>query len=197
MPSTTRIRSNPGFTLLEVLVGLSIMAVIVAVAFTGLSIGIDSWRRGTRKIEELDQRFAVERLLQRQIGTAIPGPFQGSNNQPFQGSNNQLSFMSGYSKANGAGHPVWVKYAGDEKDLLYSETSAAEYVANLPTAEVTQRFQGTYPVAFRYLYMMPNKQAEWVNQTNLSTQDLPLAIRVEIAGDTLTVPVPRPKVSTP
>jgi hypothetical protein len=165
------------------------MGVIVAVAFTGLSIGIDSWRRGTRKIEELDQRYAIERLLQRQIGTAIPGPFQGSNNQ--------LSFMSGYSRANGAGHPVWVKYAGNEKDLLYSETSAAEYVPDHPTGEVTQQFQGIYPVAFRYLYLMPNKQAEWINQTNLSTQDPPLAIRVEIAGDALTVPVPRPKVSQP
>ena len=39
-------RNKRGFTLIEVLVSLTIMALITGVAFAGLSIGIDSWRRG-------------------------------------------------------------------------------------------------------------------------------------------------------
>ena len=88
-PLTPSNHSNPGFTLLEVLVSLVIMALITTVAFAGLSIGIDSWRRGTRKIDELDRRFAIERLFQRQIALADPKLFRGNNHQ--------LEFISGYS----------------------------------------------------------------------------------------------------
>src|SRR5436853_7547543 len=96
-----RSHGNRGFTLLEVLVSLTIMALITSVAFAGLSIGIDSWHRGSRKIDELDRRFALERVIQRQIATA---------NQIFRGDRDQLEFSTTYSLANGSGDPVWVKY---------------------------------------------------------------------------------------
>ena len=88
-----RYRSNRGFTLIEVLLSLTIMALITGVAFAGLSIGMDSWERGSRKIEELDRRFSVERLIQRQLPLAVPGQFVGRSNE--------LEFISTYSLANG------------------------------------------------------------------------------------------------
>ncbi|HYR44177.1 MAG TPA: hypothetical protein VER98_14200, partial [Terriglobia bacterium] len=144
----------------------------------GLSIGIDSWRRGTRKIDELDRRFAIERLFQRQIASA--------NANLFRGNNHQLEFMSGYSIANGSGHQVWVKYVSEANDLLYSETSIAEYVPDHPTEEFTRRFQTSSPISFRYLYVMSNNQLEWMND---SVQSLPSAVRVQVSGDILVIPV--------
>src|SRR2546423_8471650 len=94
-------RGSDGFTLLEVLVSLTIMALITSVAFAGLSIGIDSWHRGSRKIDELDRRFALERVIQRQIATA---------NQIFRGDRDQLEFSTTYSLANVSGDPEWVTY---------------------------------------------------------------------------------------
>src|SRR6266699_4371487 len=104
-------RNNNGFTLLEVLVSLAIMAMITTVAFTGLSVGIDSWHRGSRMIDELDRRFAIERAVQRQIALA---------DHVFHGDRDQLEFSTSYSLSNGAGDPVWVKYVLEDKDLLYS-----------------------------------------------------------------------------
>src|SRR5438132_9250405 len=108
-----RSRVNRGFTLLEVLVSLTIMALITSVAFAGLSIGIDSWHRGSRKIDELDRRFALERVLQRQIA---------QTDHVIRGDRDQLEFSTTYSLANGSGDPVWVKYVLEGNDLLYSET---------------------------------------------------------------------------
>jgi prepilin-type N-terminal cleavage/methylation domain-containing protein len=181
------IRSKQGFTLLEVLVSLVIMALITTVAFAGLSIGIDSWRRGTRKIDELDRRFAIERLFQRQIASADPDLFRGNNRQ--------LEFISGYSISNGAGHPVWVKYVSEANDLIYSETSVARYDPENPTVEVTERFPTLSPISFRYLYAMPNKQFEWTNESSM--QSLPRAVRVEVSGDVLVIPMVIPMVSKP
>src|SRR2546421_10234157 len=95
------VRRPAGFTLLEVLVSLTIMAIITSVAFAGLSIGIDTWHRGTRRIDELDRRFLLERIIQRQIAFA---------DQVFAGDEFHLEFSTTYSLANGAGDNVYVKY---------------------------------------------------------------------------------------
>src|SRR5438034_11474396 len=104
------VRGPAGFTLLEVLVSLTIMAIITSVAFAGLSIGVDSWHRGTRRIDELDRRFFFERLVQRQIAFA---------DNIFKGDRNQLEFSTTYSIANGPGDAVWVKYVIGPDDWMY------------------------------------------------------------------------------
>ena len=94
--------------------------------------------------------------------------------------------MSGYSISNGPGHPVWVKYVSEANGLVYSEISITAYVPDHPTAEVTERFLTSSPISFRYLYAMPNKQLEWVNE---SMQSLPRAVRVEVSGDIFVIPM--------
>src|SRR5438093_3847644 len=80
--SKARTPNNTGFTLLEVLVSLSILGMIATVAFAGLSIGIDSWRRGAQRIEDLDRRFAVERLLPRQMALSDSHILFGHDHHP-------------------------------------------------------------------------------------------------------------------
>src|SRR5438876_4070722 len=138
-----RSRGNRGFTLLEVLVSLTIMALITSVAFAGLSIGIDSWHRGSRKIDELDRRFAVERVFQRQIA---------QTDHVFHGDRDRLEFSTTYSLANGAGDPVWVKYVLETNDLLYSEAPFTQYVADQTVPALNQTFNAVSMNGFQYLY---------------------------------------------
>src|SRR5262249_12361523 len=116
-----------------------------------------------------------------QIGQADPSLFKGDNRQ--------LEFVSSYSIGNGVGQPVRVKYAAEGDDLVYSETSVAGYVPNRSSEEVTERFAGLCP-GFRYLYLMPNKQLEWMNNSsNDPKASLPRAVRVEVSGEILVVPI--------
>src|SRR4051812_48659005 len=128
------IHAKRGFTLLEVLVSLTIMGLITGVAFAGFSVAISSWERGTRRIDELDHRFALERLMQRQIGLAYPAAFRGTDHS--------LEFASSYSLAFGPGYPVQVKYESDGNDLLYSEIPVEQYVPG-QQAEAKQKFPGS------------------------------------------------------
>jgi len=96
-----------------VLVSLTIMALIAGVAFAGLSVALDSWRKGSQKIEQLDGRFALERLVQRQISLA--------DAQLFRGTDRELQFISSYSLLSGPGQPVWVKYVADAGKFIYAE----------------------------------------------------------------------------
>ena len=176
--SKARTPNDTGFTLLEVLVSLSILGMIATVAFAGLSIGIDSWRRGSQRIEDLDRRFAVERLLQRQIAL--------SDSHIFRGDNRQLEFSTSYSLANGPGDPVWVRYVIGTNELIYSETPFAQFAPENPTEQLKQTFSGLTTTAFRYLYTGPGGQREWMN-TSMDAR--PVAVRIEIAGDVLTIPL--------
>jgi prepilin-type N-terminal cleavage/methylation domain-containing protein len=175
-PLQRSIHSNSGFTLLEVLVSLTIMALITGVAFAGFSIGIDSWRRGTRRIEDLDRRFAVERLLQRQIAMA--------DSQIFDGDTQQLQFTTTYSLANGPGDPVWVKYQMDLDGLKYSEVPLAEYLPGQSAHTVNQTFTGFSSMGFEYLYPMGGGQLGWVYG---STKDTPAVVRVTIGDEVLNI----------
>jgi prepilin-type N-terminal cleavage/methylation domain-containing protein len=170
-------RGNRGFTLLEVLVSLTIMALITTVAFAGLSIGIDSWHRGSRKIDELDRQFMVERVVRRQIGLS---------DHINRGDRDHLEFSTTYSLANGSGDPVWVKYVLEGSDLLYSETPSAQYIPDQPTPALSQTFHTVSMNGFRYLYTGPGNQYDWFTET---MKDNPAAVRVDLYGDVLTIPL--------
>jgi prepilin-type N-terminal cleavage/methylation domain-containing protein len=169
-------RGDRGFTLLEVLVSLTIMALITTVAFAGLSIGIDSWHRGSRKIDELDRQFTIERVVRRQIGLA------GS---VIRGDRDHLEFLTSYSLANGSGDPVWVKYALEGSDLLYSEAPSAQYIPDQTIPALSQTFRAVSMNGFQYLYAGPS-QYDWFTET---MKDNPAAVRVDLYGDVLTIPL--------
>src|SRR6185295_3858970 len=90
---------NKGFTLVEVMVALTIMALVLTVAFAGLRIGINGWERGQRAIDDLDHRSVVERLIQRQLAVAVPMPV--AKTVMFRGSADRLEFVADYSLLDG------------------------------------------------------------------------------------------------
>ena len=172
--------ADRGFTLIEVLVSLTIMALIAGVAFAGLSVAIDSWRKGSQKIEELDQRFALERLVQRQVSLA--------DAQLFRGNDRELQFISSYSLVNGPGEPVWVKYVADAGKFVYPEIPLAEYVPEHPELAFTETFGSFSQVGFRYLTMNRDGQAGWAMEWT-QEKELPHVVRVQIGDDALAIPL--------
>src|SRR5688572_30440774 len=122
--SKRRCRTEPGFTLVEVMVALAIMAIVVTIAFSGLAAGMNSWERGSRAIENFDRRNTVERLLKRQLALANPAPLKAGDAQSvlFRGSGRRLEFISDYSLADGPGDLRKIDYAIDGGRFLYGET---------------------------------------------------------------------------
>lgn len=166
-------RTSGGFTLIEVLVALTIMALITGVAFAGLRIGIDSWERGMQRIEELDRRVSMERLIQRQLALAEPNLFRGNSRE--------LEFASTYSFANGPGDLVLVKYSFGFDKFLYSEKPA--YFERFDSIDTEIRTSSSR-TGLRYLNIDESGKAVWVSDWN--REGLPLAVQIEMDGDVLT-----------
>ena len=61
-----------GFTLLEVLLALGIVAATLAIVFGGLRVGLAAWQRGEERTAKLDHTRSLAVLLERALDGAFP-----------------------------------------------------------------------------------------------------------------------------
>ena len=83
-----------GFTLLELLIALSIVGVLLAIAFGGLRMAVMAWTRGEDRAEAQQHARGLAQILTRTVGAAYP--YQGAFGE---GSEKRLLFT-------GAAHRV-------------------------------------------------------------------------------------------
>jgi general secretion pathway protein J len=189
-PSPTEV----GFTLIEVIVALTIMSLVVIVAFSGLSIAIDSWERGSRRLDELDRRVTVERLLKRQLAVASPARFfqlEGETFSLFRGSPERLEFISDYSLADGSADYRKIDYFIRDGGFYYGETAIFDYTPSENEQEPTRLLAKFSRVSFQYLGMAQNGRFEWVEDWKQRTA-LPRAVRAQIEDDVFVIPMVNP-----
>lgn len=87
-----------GFTLIEVVIALAIVAVLLAVMFGGLRIGLAAWRQGDARAEALQHARSVTHLLTRTLGGAHPYRVGAAGSEAarlaFVGEPEQIAFVT-------------------------------------------------------------------------------------------------------
>jgi len=61
-----------GFTLLELIIALSIVAVLLVITFGGLRVGLAAWQRGEERAASLDHARSLVLLLERALAGTFP-----------------------------------------------------------------------------------------------------------------------------
>jgi len=61
-----------GFTLVEVVIALTIVATILVVMFGGLRVGLAAWQRGDERAEVLERARSITQIVTRTLGAAHP-----------------------------------------------------------------------------------------------------------------------------
>lgn len=94
-----RRRAAPGFTLIELVLALSIVAIMVTMLFGGLRVGIRAWQRGDERAAALQHSRSVRQLLEQ--GLAGTYWYLGRTDQTdatpvllFKGEADRLSFVT-------------------------------------------------------------------------------------------------------
>lgn len=98
-----QVKKNSGFTLIEVLVALSIMTVIFSLLFSGFRLANKSWDKGIENNIELTNYQASYKLLNQWLSHLYPTAINDVE-YVFQGSDRQLrftGFMPGYPTRGG------------------------------------------------------------------------------------------------
>jgi general secretion pathway protein J len=92
-------KPNTGFTLIEVLIAMTLLGIMVVLLFSSMKICADSWQKGEDKITEVNDVAVVYQFFQHHLSTAKPlwNDFnEESRIFAFQGKNQELQFVSAF-----------------------------------------------------------------------------------------------------
>lgn len=101
-----RRRAAAGFTLLEVLIAITLLGVVMALLFTSLRIGIAGWDKGEKHSFEAGRMAIIQSFLREHLAGALPLMDDFSHEEPefsFKGTEEALQFVSVMPAAGGRG----------------------------------------------------------------------------------------------
>ncbi len=200
--------TDDGFTLLELIVTLTILVIIIAFAFGAFRLGIKAWETGDERVDFFYRMKYLVDLMEKEISSGYPYYIRQNNENEdkalaFRGFPNIISFISS-AKSSDLSLPtdklrkVSFHFEEDKKLLIMTEEIVQLYN---PFSESSKKKIRSIILAkdisdlrFRY-YILHNanrdieNDGEWVenfssNEKNFNKENLPRAIEVTIAMQT-------------
>ena len=180
-----------GFTLLEVLMAITLLALLMAMAFGTLRTAIRITHSGERTVSATNQVRTVQEFLRRQLSHAMAIPFERmedtGENHVFEADRDELRFvapMPGHL-ANGGPHVQWISFAGGE--LLFDHAQLNGYDPDDPKAnnprEPVLLMGGISQAWFEYRGLDENGElGDWEKSWE-NVQQLPLLVRLMVVFD--------------
>jgi general secretion pathway protein J len=97
-------KAEAGFTLLEIIVAVVILAMIMTTAFGALRLGDRSWEAGIKRASESEQLRTTGNLLRRQFNQILPMVWTVENEPriAFNGDRRQVQFIAPAPQHHGA-----------------------------------------------------------------------------------------------
>lgn len=183
-----RTRKSSGFTLVEVMVSMAIVGLMMTFMSSGLSVGLDSWERGTAAIRKLESRAGVERLLRRQLALALPVEVGGVDETfvLFEGDTRRLEFVSQYSLIDGNIGARKIDYRIEDGRFDYGESLLFDYQPAAFRLEDFQLLATFSAVEFRYLGTDQDGELIWLNEWERG-DGLPRAVQIRVDEDYVVV----------
>jgi general secretion pathway protein J len=88
-----------GFTLVEVVIALTIVATLLVVMFGSLRVGMAAWQRGDERAEVLERARSLTQIVTRSLGAAHPYMTSPQGRESarllFEGAPDRLAFVTG------------------------------------------------------------------------------------------------------
>jgi prepilin-type N-terminal cleavage/methylation domain-containing protein len=189
--------SKLGFTLIEVLVALTLLGLIATMVAAGTRLGLDLSARGNAKTDALRMEYLQRNILRSQVRGALPFGYWVRENDmlveriAFEGRQDRIRFVSRYGVMDGPGSiPRWIDIyldkEGDRKSALILEEHRILPPDNRPDTTTANRIGIGNCAGLRFEYLdrssdPPNWISTWdaVDQKGL----LPSAVRMECNGE--------------
>ena len=181
-----------GFTLLELMISLTIVGLILVIVFGSLRIGVRAWEKGEKDVEMRQRERIVLDLVKRQIASIFVRVVKDKDEQPFflKGDGGSMEFISRIPMVPGnrAGL-VYVKYvvgAGDggKKRLMFSEKNTyiiEKVMEDQAEDEFFELIPGAENIEFEYLRGPSEDEEESVWQETWdpdSDKGVPVAVKI-------------------
>jgi general secretion pathway protein J len=184
-----------GFTLLELLVSITLIGLIVVIVGGAMRLGYRSVDKGEKKVETLE-RFRVSLgLMDAQIQSGIPlkGTGEEINQYLFKGKKDSVRFASNYSLMGGQRGYVFVAYRVEVDKNDKRTLFAQENTIGMENQKEVKLLEGFKDIHFEYFSKDALEgQSQWVEEWT-DDMSFPQKVRIHLAwGDqriSLVVPV--------
>jgi general secretion pathway protein J len=191
------VSASSGFTLIEVIVTLTILGFIVLMVSGTFRLGLSSWERGDAIKEDYQKIRMGSQLVSRQMKSLVPYKIRTEkaegNYLAFDGKAHSLRFVSALAiKAKRPEGFVYVVYQfkdDPEKKgrlVLYEQRALNKdfFEDDLKEDSAVTLFEGISQVRFEYYREADeekNRTAEWVEEWNAKEEkELPKAVRMTV-----------------
>lgn len=176
-----------GFTLIEVLIAMTLLSLMVVLLFSSLSIGAKSWQQGETKIADVNEVAVVQQFFNHHLAHAVP---QWNDFDPekervfsFQGKQDSLQFVSAFpASAERSGLQLFDLKFHEKNKQRFIEVTLSPF---FPLAEGEEFFEDTVELVtnvarFELSYFGLNDETGeygWQNQW-LEKEQQPRLVRI-------------------
>lgn len=180
-------RQHPkAFTLVEMLVVTSILAIILGGLYTSFQTGLRAYSRAEENLLQKDEGDIFLDQLAWELRHAVP-----YRAQPFVGEKDSIAFPAYLRRYTAKGFEenlFFVEYKFKGGSFIRQEKRLEERFRKGKDAKETL-FEKLEAAEFDYLYMNPNDELEWNKKwTNEPYVGLPRGVRIKLSGDTFGEP---------
>ena len=183
---------DAGFTLVEILVGITLLAMLATLIANGTRTGGRAWSAAERRTAEIDDMDAVQALLRRTIASARPSFVSADPADmtiDFTGAPDSLGLVAAQPGTQDDGpwmrERFFVSRAGKTGALFMSWQAEGAAVANDRSPPVGEAMLLDRVAAVRFSYFGPPRPGEapvWLDRW-AARDRLPQLVRVAIARD--------------
>ncbi len=172
-------RCSSGFTLVELMVSMTIMAIVLLIISNGFRLGMDAWDRGESETG-LTQRYRVlTGLLSQQLKSAYPYRIDTEDEKfaVFKGEEDSVLFVTSIADPPFGGFK-WIRYSLKDGTLFYKE-------GILPDKEFEDKITGSEEIVdtdvgeMKIAYYSKDDE-DWKDSWDYG-ENLPGAVKVQIS----------------
>lgn len=198
-----------GFTLLELMLSLTILGLVLLIVFGALRIGTRAWEKGEKDVNIQQRQRAVLSLMEKQLASACLYEIKvGDDPFYFRGSETDMEFVSRIPMIpGGRSQIVYVRYHIKAEDvgrkmqlLLYEKEAGYLKAEDLEFQEDEDFFlliSGVENCNFNYMKPSDSEgETDWqVNWNPSEDKGMPVAVRIslqqtaDVAPISLVVPI--------
>lgn len=187
-----------GFTLIELMISLTIIGIILVIVFGSFRIGVRAWEHGEKDMTDHQRQRIILQRLQQQLASVIVNKVEIDNGEEsffFKGNDDSLEFISGASliPGNDFGR-VYVKYIVEsdqndratlkiyEKNLVFLNTELKNVSPD--KEELREVLSDIKHISFKFLKINPDQEFSWFQEWEINEdQGLPDAVQIAVQMD--------------